>query len=242
MTSGRLVLIPWRDTGDRDPPPRALEAARRLELLLAEDPDRTRIQLVHQHGIECRAKTFLPIDLDEDGATVDAVRAALHRGDVGLFSSAGTPCFADPGAWLVRRIRADGTPIVTLAGASALATLLSLSGHDSARTPRFAFRFVASDGLDTVEPLVAGHPALPIVLFLTPDSFAPVVERIAAVDPPRRVVAFFDLGAPDDHIANLVEEASASSWATDLHSRAPRAFSEVALLVQPGPIGRRAQA
>jgi len=104
---------------------RALETFKTVDVIACEDTRHT-LQLLTHFGIRkplvsCRARN------EEDASK--RVLEILRKGqNVAYASDAGTPALSDPGAVLVRQARDAGYTIVPIPGASAFATLLSVSG------------------------------------------------------------------------------------------------------------------
>lgn len=104
---------------------RALETFKTVDVIACEDTRHT-LQLLTHFGIRkplvsCRARN------EEDASR--KVLDILKKGqNVAYASDAGTPALSDPGAVLVRLAREAGYTIVPIPGASAFATLLSVSG------------------------------------------------------------------------------------------------------------------
>ncbi len=104
---------------------RALETFKAVDVIACEDTRHT-LQLLTHFGIRkplvsCRARN------EEDASR--RVLEILRKGqDVAYASDAGTPALSDPGAVLVRMAREAGYTVVPIPGASAFATLLSVSG------------------------------------------------------------------------------------------------------------------
>lgn len=104
-----------------------------VDLIAAEDTRRTSKLLAHY---EIRKPL---ISLREHNETRESPRlvARLRAGDsIALVSDAGTPGIADPGARLVQAVREAGLAIVPIPGASAVTTIMSISG---AEAPEFSF-------------------------------------------------------------------------------------------------------
>lgn len=155
---------------------RLLRVLREVAVIGAEDTRRTRqlcarydihtpLVSCHEHNEEQRAAEFL---------------AYLRQGrSVAYVTDAGTPGVSDPGAALVRRIRAAGFPVVPVPGPSAVTAALSVSGF-----PADAFRvegFLPRRGRARDEALrrIAEEP-LPVVLFEAPHRIAATLADLAA--------------------------------------------------------------
>ncbi|HEX3862881.1 MAG TPA: 16S rRNA (cytidine(1402)-2'-O)-methyltransferase [Stellaceae bacterium] len=104
---------------------RALWVLRGVDRILCEDT-RVTARLLARYGVD------KPLDAYHDH-NADRVRPAileaLRRGDrLALVSDAGTPLVSDPGYKLVRDALAEGLPVTTAPGPSAILTALLLSG------------------------------------------------------------------------------------------------------------------
>ncbi len=104
---------------------RALEIFKSVDVIACEDTRHT-LQLLTHFGIRkpllsCRAR-------NEEDASRKILEVLKKNQNVAYASDAGTPALSDPGAVLVRMARAAGHTIVPIPGASAFASLLSVSG------------------------------------------------------------------------------------------------------------------
>ena len=138
---GSLYLLP-NMLGDGAPeaviPAGALDRARSLDYIIAEDPKAARAFLK-------RIATKRPLQsirierLDHNTRPIDipALLQPLVDGrDAGLLSEAGLPAVADPGASLVRLAHEQNVRVVPLSGLSSIVLALAASGLDG---QRFAF-------------------------------------------------------------------------------------------------------
>ncbi|MCX7893044.1 MAG: 16S rRNA (cytidine(1402)-2'-O)-methyltransferase [Burkholderiales bacterium] len=124
---GRLYVVATPIGNLADVTLRALETLRAADAVLAEDT-RTTAQLLARHGIRAKLRA---LHGHNEAAAAQSVLAALAAGEtLALVSEAGTPGISDPGARLVRRVRAAGFDVVPIPGPSALAAALSVSGVD----------------------------------------------------------------------------------------------------------------
>jgi len=138
---GSLYLLP-NTLGDVAPeaviPAGALDRARSLDYIIAEDPKAARAFLK-------RIATTRPLQgirverLDHNTKTEDIpafLEPLLSGSDAGLLSEAGLPAVADPGASLVRLAHEQNVRVVPLSGPSSIVLALAASGLDG---QRFAF-------------------------------------------------------------------------------------------------------
>ena len=196
--SRTLWLIPWHIGNMRDITVHAAQAARKLRVFLAEEPELTKRQFETDLGIDCRGKEFLPIPEKTDPRFLKEVLATLRAEDVALISSGGIPCFIDPGAWLVKSLRSQEVTITALAGASILSTMLSLSGVDWTGTHNrgtfLIYRSAGPRGGTHASVLEAVRRAEePLFVFLSLAQFRECLKDMEPVIGKRLVSAFFDL-------------------------------------------------
>lgn len=122
---GGLVLVPTPLGNLNDLTPRAADALKEADLILAEDTRRTAI-LLHHLGIKKQLLSFH--DHNETLRTPEVLKKLVSGLKVALVSDAGMPCLSDPGFHLVRACLNEGLPVSALPGASAITTALAASG------------------------------------------------------------------------------------------------------------------
>lgn len=121
-----VVATPIGNLSDMSP--RAVDTLRGVQLIAAEDTRvtmkllahfdiHTRLESCHQHNENDKAPAIVRRMLDE-------------RIDVALVTDAGTPAVSDPGTALVRACAEAGIEVVAVAGPSAMAAAMSVSGFD----------------------------------------------------------------------------------------------------------------
>lgn len=122
---------------------RALRVLGEVDLIAAEDTRRT-AKLLARYDVR---KPVVSLREHNEARETPRLVARLHHGEsIALVSDAGTPGIADPGARLVREVRASGIPVVSVPGPSAISAALSLSGIDAVQ---FVFMgFPPSSGSD----------------------------------------------------------------------------------------------
>jgi len=138
---GSLYLLP-NTLGDIAPeaviPSAALDRARSLDYIIAEDPKAARAFLKRIAPTRpLQSIRVERLDHNTKGSDIPAFLEPLLAGsDAGLLSEAGLPAVADPGASLVRLAHEKGVRVVPLSGPSSILLALSASGLDG---QRFAF-------------------------------------------------------------------------------------------------------
>jgi 16S rRNA (cytidine1402-2'-O)-methyltransferase len=139
---------------------RALRILGEVGLIAAED---TRTASVVLRRYEIRAPELVSYTEHNRGRRIPHIVERLATTDVALVSDAGTPAVSDPGIELVAAARAAGYEVVAVAGPSAVAAAVSVSGLRVA-TFRFAgflprgkthLRAVISEQTSRTDALVA---------------------------------------------------------------------------------------
>jgi 16S rRNA (cytidine1402-2'-O)-methyltransferase len=104
---------------------RAIETFKSVDVIACEDTRHT-LQLLTHFGIR---KPLVSCRSHNEESASRKVLDILKKGqNVAYASDAGTPALSDPGAVLVKLAREAGHEVVPIPGASAFATLLSVSG------------------------------------------------------------------------------------------------------------------
>src|SRR6267143_4458325 len=135
---GSLYLLP-NTLGDVAPeaviPAAALDRARSLDYLIAEDPKAARAFLKRITTTRPLLKIRVErLDHNTRPIGIPALLEPLVDGrDAGLLSEAGLPAVADPGASLVRLAHERDIRVVPLSGPSSIVLALAASGLDGQR-------------------------------------------------------------------------------------------------------------
>ena len=136
--AGSLYLLP-NVLGETAPdaviPAAALNRARSLDYLIAEEPKAARAFLKRIGSTRpLQSIRIERLDHNTRPRDVPALLEPLLDGrDAGLISEAGVPAVADPGAGLVRLAHGLGIRVVPLSGPSSIVLALSASGLDGQR-------------------------------------------------------------------------------------------------------------
>lgn len=133
MTKGKLYVVATPIGNLEDITFRAVEVLKNVVFILAEDTRESK-KLLDRYGIETQMVSYRDQNHER---MVEKVFEKLNMGfDLALISDAGTPLISDPGYKLVRDLRESGYEILSIPGASALTSALSVSGLP---TDRFVF-------------------------------------------------------------------------------------------------------
>lgn len=180
--AGRLVVVgtPIGNLGDLSP--RAADALREADLVVAEDT-RVAATLLRFIGARRPTRSFTEHNAAE---RLPALLDRLAAGDtLALTTDAGMPTVSDPGAELVAAARAAGHQVTVVPGPSAVTAALALAGVSGAAGTGFLFGgFLsarpASARRTELDRLVAAAASvgLPLILFEAPHRMARLLEEL----------------------------------------------------------------
>lgn len=116
---------------------RMIETLEKVDLVIAED---TRVSgnLLRHFGISKRM-TSLHRHNEADKASSVVERMLAEDISAALVTDAGTPAISDPGYFLVREAAAAGIEVLAIAGPTALAAAISVSGFDAREFAFYGF-------------------------------------------------------------------------------------------------------
>lgn len=133
MMSGKLYICATPIGNLEDITVRVLHTLQNVNLIAAEDT-RNSIKLLNHFNIKVPMTSYHEFNkIEKAYQLLEKMRAG---NDVALITDAGTPAISDPGEDLVRICYEEGMEVVSLPGASACITALTLSGLS---TKRFVF-------------------------------------------------------------------------------------------------------
>ena len=180
--TGQLLVVATPIGNLDDLTPRAAEALRTADLVLAEDTRRTGRLLAHV-GSDAPQRSLH--EHNERGRVADVVARIAEGARVALVTDAGTPTVSDPGLAVVRGCVAAGLAVVPLPGASAPLAALVVSGL---ATDRFVFEgFLPRRGRARTDRLAAlADEPRTAVLFVAPHRAAADLADLAAACGPDR--------------------------------------------------------
>ncbi len=196
---------------------RAWEALRRCDAIAAEDTRTTRT-LLDAWGI---ATPLLAAHRHNEQEAAEGIVDRLARGErIALVSDAGAPAVSDPGARIVRHVRAAGFRVVPLPGPSAVIAALMASGATRDEEPGFAFAgFMPSKAQARRKWLARwlGWP-VPVVMFETPHRLRAALSDLSELAGPDRVLTVArELSKRFEEIGTL-PLGSVNDWlAEDVH-------------------------
>jgi len=183
-----VVATPIGNLGDFSP--RAVETLKSVALIAAEDTRVTQKLLaafdIHTPLTSCHEHN------ERFKATEIVVRMLAENIDVALTTDAGTPCISDPGSVLTAEAVQNGIEVLAVAGPTAMAAALSVSGLP---VTEFTFYgFLPRQKGEQREKLMemAQHSKIAVV-HESPHRVMALLENVQAVLPGTRVSASCDL-------------------------------------------------
>jgi 16S rRNA (cytidine1402-2'-O)-methyltransferase len=224
VAAGRLLVVgtPIGNLGDLSP--RAAEALRSADLVVAEDT-RVAARLLQRVGVRAETISFTAHNA---AARLPTLLARLAGGaTLALTTDAGMPAVSDPGARLVAAARQAGAIVAVVPGPSAVAAAVAVAGVES---PGFVFGgFLparpAGRRSGALERLLAaaGSLGLALVLYEAPHRLQALLSSLAATAPGARVAVCREL-------TKLHEEVRVGT-AAQLAADPPIARGELTLVI-----------
>ncbi len=181
---GTLYVVATPLGNLRDLTLRAIDVLGSANVIAAEDTRVTGVLLRHL-GIATR-----PISLHEhnEAARAEGIVRELRAGkSVALVSDAGTPAISDPGARLVRAVRAAGFPVVPVPGACAAIAAVSAAGLAADRLLFVGFLPTAAKARRELLASAARTSAA-LVIYEAPHRVRATVAALAAALPGERML------------------------------------------------------
>ena len=192
--AGRLLVVgtPIGNLGDLTP--RAAEALRTADLVVAEDTRLARRLLAH---LGARRPTVSYNDHSPETRTGELLDRLAAGATLALTTDAGMPAVSDPGARLVEAARAAGASVEVLPGPSAVTAAIAAAGVESLGflfggflPPRPA---AARDGALRRLLDASGSTAMPLVLFEAPPRIEALLAALEREVPDARVAVCREL-------------------------------------------------
>lgn len=123
-----VVATPIGNLGDISA--RAIDTLKNVDLIAAEDTRHSR-KLMNHFAINTPMLSLHAYN--ESKRTEILLKKLQQNQSIALISDAGTPLISDPGYVLVKKVRENGIPVISIPGPCALITALSASGLKSDR-------------------------------------------------------------------------------------------------------------
>ncbi len=133
MNKGKLYVVATPIGNLDDITYRAVEILKEVIFILSEDTRESK-KLLDRYRISTQLVSYRD---QNHNKMIGKIKEKLNMGlDLALISDAGTPLISDPGYKLVKDLREDNYDVISIPGASAVTSALSISGLP---TDRFVF-------------------------------------------------------------------------------------------------------
>ena len=220
--SGHLYVVSMPIGNFEDITLRALRVLKRVHVVAAEDPNRTK-KLFDHYGVHTPLTSYH--NLNKEEKTPILLRLLEEGQAVAVVCDAGTPVISDPGSFLVSRATKAGVRVVPIPGPSATLAALAVSGMAGnsfvfqgylPKQPRMRHRVLRA---------MRSDPRTQI-LFETLERLPFTLSELASWLGNRRMVLARDLSGADEQVV--------AGTAKELHEKCGSALAsvEVTLVVK----------
>lgn len=209
-----VVATPIGNLGDLSL--RAWQTLLRCDIIAAEDTRASR-QLLQAWGV---ATPLMAAHRHNEAEAAEAIVQRLQAGErVALVSDAGAPAVSDPGARIVRAVRAAGYTVVPIPGASAVITALMASGVTSDENPAFMFAGFAPSKTQARRKWLQQHllQPVPVVFFESPHRVLDTVSDLAQLAAERELTIARELSKRFEQVHTLVASEAPAWFQADSH-------------------------
>lgn len=173
----------------KDMSPRAVETLKTANIIAAEDTRVTRKLLTH---FDIRTRLVSCHEHNENNRAGWLVEQMAAGQTVALVTDAGTPAISDPGALVVAKAHEARIPVIAVAGPSAVAAALSVSGFGSQEFTFFGFLPRTKKELVDKLTSMAGEVQTAVV-YESPHRVTALLEAVCNVFPGIQVSASCEL-------------------------------------------------
>ena len=204
---GKLYLCPTPIGNLGDITERTLNTLRSVDIIAAEDTRNT-LRLLNHFDIKSPMTSYHEHNKYEKAD--ELVRSMLEGKNVACVTDAGTPGISDPGEVLTAHCIAAGIPVISLPGATAVITALTVSGLP---TRRFVFEgFLPREKKERAAVLEEiGEETRTVVLYEAPHHLKETLEDLmAAAGGERRIALCRELTKLHEEILRMTLEEAVS--------------------------------
>lgn len=196
--AGKLYIVATPIGNPRDITLRALDILNSVEGIICEER-REGSKLLKR--LEIPEKNFITLNEHNEAETTADLVLRMFKGEsFALISDAGTPVFADPGAYLIQEASLNGLDVVPIPGPSSLMTALSVLDF---KLDKFVFGGFLSRVPEQRRQELTRLRGLrmPIILMDTPYRLAALLEDVEKVfGKGQRLTLGFDMTLPAEMI------------------------------------------
>lgn len=195
--SGKLYIVATPIGNLKDISYRGVETLSNVNCILAEDTRYTS-KLLNHYSIKTQVLSYR--DQNHDRVISKIIEMLTYGWNLALVSDSGTPLISDPGFKLVRDLREKGFEIVSIPGASAAISAISISGIP---TDKFSFLgFLPKSDTKQKEILQKyGELDSSLIIYESPNRIRKLLEIVLET-----------LGDRDIFIANELTKLKEKNW------------------------------
>lgn len=200
--NGTLFIVATPIGNLEDITMRALRILKEVDLIACEDTRVTR-KLLNHYNIETQAIVYHQHTSDDK--TKKIIQELLDGKDVAVVTDAGTPGVSDPGNMLVAEAVAADIIVLPIAGASALAAVISVAGIDMQQFTFLGFP-PHKKGRETYFKKVAAS-GIPVIYYESPHRVIKNLEMLKLFAPQKKVIIGRELTKMFEEVVrgNIVE-------------------------------------
>ncbi len=163
---------------------RAVETLKNVDIIACEDT-RQSIKLLNHYGIK---KHLISVRARNEKNAAPGVVKLLDQGNnIAYISDAGTPVLSDPGAILIREVRASEHKIIPIPGANAFGAMISVSGFIG-KTVTFEGFLPQKTGKRKKRLLELLEREESFILYESPFRIVKLLNQLAEIDSNRHVL------------------------------------------------------
>lgn len=191
---------------------RALEVLKTVDIVLCEDT-RTTKKLLSAHSISAKCIAFHKFSTEKEIESILNLFQTYEH--VALVSDAGTPAISDPGSLLVQLVREQkpDVTVVSIPGASALTSAISISGLPMSQFTFFGFlphKKGRQKKLD--EALSYTHS---VIFYESTHRIIKLLEEIHVRQPDRKIIICKELTKMHENVLRGVAQELLVQFASD---------------------------
>ncbi len=165
-----------------------------VDIIACEDT-RVSKRFLNHYGIN---KPLISCHANNEDSASDDIIKLLETNCLAYLSDAGTPGISDPGSLLVKKLIAANKQIIPLPGASALTTLVSISGLPLSHFIFYGFLPHKKNRQKKIVELMAQD--LPFIIYESPHRILKFLNELQEIDENRQIVIGRELTKPHEQL------------------------------------------
>ena len=155
---------------------RALDILKKVNIIACEDTRQTLKLLNH---FEIKNKLIAYHKFNEKEKSKYLIKKISEGYDVAIVTDAGTPCISDPGYYIVKEAHENNIDVVSIPGASACVSALSVSGIDSSHFSFIGFLPVDNKCFKEEIEIIKDSKIHTFIIYESPKRIVKTIEKLA---------------------------------------------------------------